>query len=209
MSEITAIEPQKHDKARCNIFVDGRFCCGMGLETVIKNRLKTGSVVTTEELARLQLDSEKQTAFDKALTHISASMKTEREVREFLEKKGYLRDVSDYVIEKMKGYGFLDDAAYAHGYTEQMSARKGGRLIAAELKRKGVSEQAIESALDAMQGETEAATRILEKYLRGKDITDKKVIQRAYAHLISKGFDYDTARDALKAYADAGDAGES
>ena len=60
MSEITGISPQKHDKLRCNIEVDGVFFCGMTLETVMKNRLKTGSVVTAEELSRMQLESERR-----------------------------------------------------------------------------------------------------------------------------------------------------
>ena len=28
LNEITAITPQVKDKTRCNIYVDGRFCCG-------------------------------------------------------------------------------------------------------------------------------------------------------------------------------------
>lgn len=200
MSEITAIETQKHDKTRCNISVDGRFCCGLSLETVVKHRLSVGTVITAEKLAAFQLESEKQTAFDKALTHISATMKTEREVRDFLAKKGYLQDVADYVVEKMKGYGFLDDAAYARAYAEHAGGRKGARLIAAELKRKGVSEEAVSEAVAVLGDGAEAAARVLEKYLKGKDTADKKVIQRAYAHLISKGFSYEAAHDALKAY---------
>ena len=111
--EITAITPQKKDKTRCNIEVDGRFYCGMKLETVVKNRLKAGVSVTPEYLSTLQLESEKQTTLDKALTHISFSMKTEKEVRDFLIKKGYLQDVCDFVIEKMREHAFLDDETYA------------------------------------------------------------------------------------------------
>ena len=109
VAEITAITPQKKDRTRCNIEVDGRFYCGMKLETVMKNRLKAGQTVCADELSRMQLESEKTTAFDKALTHITATAKTEREVRLFLQKKGYLGDVCDYVVDKMKEYGFLDD----------------------------------------------------------------------------------------------------
>ncbi len=87
MAEITSITPQKKDKTRCNIEVDGRFYCGMKLETVMANRLKVGAAVTPESLAAIQLESEKQTALDKALTHITASMKTERDIRDFLKRK--------------------------------------------------------------------------------------------------------------------------
>ena len=194
--EITAITPQKHDAARCNIEVDGRFFCGMQLLTVMEHRLKVGSIVTEEELSQLQLAGEKQTALDKALTHISASMKTERDIRDFLRRKGYLQDVADYVVGKMKGYGYLDDEAYARAYAESAGKRKGGRLIRMELKRKGVSDQAIAAALSEGVDEGAAAKAALEKYLRGKK-PDEKTLRKAYAHLMSKGFDCDTARSAL------------
>ena len=200
MSEITAITPQKHDAARCNIEVDGRFLCGMKLETVMRHRLKAGSTVTEEELAAYQLESEQDEAFDKALLHITASMKTEREVRDFLKKKGYLEDVADEVVGRMKRYGCLDDAAYARAYAESMAQKKGSRLIALELKRKGVSEGDIDAAVSALGDEGACASRVLEKYLRGKDANDPKTAKKAYAHLLSKGFDYETARGALVAY---------
>ena len=129
----------------------------MQLVTVLELRLKVGSIVTEEQLSALQLAGEKQTALDKALTHISASMKTERDIRDFLRRKGYLQDVADYVVEKMKGYGYLDDEAYARAY---------------------------------------AGEAVLAKYLRGKSL-DEKTLRKAYTHLLSKGFDYDTARAAL------------
>lgn len=202
MAEITAITPQVHDKTRCNIEVDGRFFCGMKLVTVMQNRLKVGSTVTAESLAKMQLESEKETALDKALLHITSSMKTERQVRDFLSKKGYLADVQDDVVGKMREYGFLDDSAYARAYAESMSKKKGARLISLELRQKGVSDEAIVEALESISDETEAAQNALKKYLRGKDLTDAKVIRKAYAHLLSKGFDYETAKRALEGLRD-------
>lgn len=193
--EITAITPQKHDAKRCNIEVDGRFFCGMQLLTVMEHRLKVGSIVTEEELSALQLAGEKQTALDKALTHISASMKTEKDVRDFLRRKGYLQEVSDYVVEKMKGYGYLDDEAYARAYAESAGKCKGSRLIRMELKRKGIPESALAALPE--RDERGAAAEVLQKYLRGKE-QDVKTLRKAYAHLISKGFDHDTARAALE-----------
>ena len=198
MAEITAITPQKKDKTRCNIEVDGRFYCGMKLETVMQNRLKAGMSVTPESLSAMQLESEKQTALDKALTHISASMKTEKEVRDYLKKKGYLEDVCDYVIEKMRGYTLVDDLQYAQRYAESAGKKKGARLIAVELKRKGVSDERIRETVSQMEDGTDSAKRVLEKYLRGKEI-NRDTLRKAYGHLLSKGFDYDTASNALRA----------
>jgi hypothetical protein len=105
LNEITAITPQVKDKTRCNIYIDGRFCCGLTLETVVKNRLKVGKIVSEQALAEMQLESEKNTALNKALGFLSATRKTEREVRAYLTKRGYLPEVGDYVVEKLREYG--------------------------------------------------------------------------------------------------------
>ena len=201
MSEITGITQQVKDKGRCSIYVDGSFCCGLTLETVVKNRLKVGQIVTEEELSAMQLESEKNTAFDKALTHLSATRKTEKEMRVFLSGKGYLPTVIDYVVEKLYAYNFLNDGEYAEVYVDNGGKKKGGRLLRAELRNKGVSDEAIDGALGGLDGEAEEETakRLLAKYLRGKTV-DAQTRQKAYRHLLFKGFDYETAKAALREY---------
>ena len=204
MNEITAITPQIKDKTRCNIYVDGRFCCGLTLETTVKNRLKVGQIVSVERLAEIQLESEKSTAFDKALTHLSATRKTEKQIRAYLEGKGYLPAVVEYAVEKLRSYNFLNDGEYAEAYVESVAKRKGGRLIRMELRKKGVSDSEIDEALQTLGEEQELSTAkaVLEKYMRGKP-SDIATLQKAYRHLMGKGFDYETAKSALSAYGSA------
>ena len=206
LNEITAITPQVKDKTRCNIYIDGRFCCGLTLETVVKNRLKVGMIVSAETLASMQLESEKNTALNKALGFLSATRKTEREVRAYLTKRGYLPEVSNYVVEKLREYGFINDEEYAEAYTESAAKRKGGRRIRMELRNKGLSESAIEGALSGLDGEQELETAktILEKYMRGKSV-DRETLQKAYRYLLGKGFDYETAKAAIGAFGEIED----
>lgn len=201
MNEITAITPQIKDKRRCNIYVDGQFCCGLTLEATVKNRLKVGQIVSRERLAEIQLESEKNTAFDKALTHLSATRKTEKEIRTFLSGKGYLPAVVDYAVEKLRSYNFLNDGEYAEAYVEFASRKKGGRLIRMELKSKGVSDAEIDGALEDLDGEKEflAAKELLDKYMRNKT-ADVQTLQKAYRYLMGKGFDYEAAKRALSAF---------
>ena len=201
MNEITAITPQIKDKRRCNVYVDGRFCCGLTLEATVKNRLKVGQCISPERLAEIQLESEKNTAFDKALTHISATQKTEKQVRTFLEGKGYLPAVIEYEVEKLRSYNFLNDGQYAEAYVESLSKRKGSKLLRMELRGKGVSDAEIDAALDTLpaERETETARALLEKYMRGK-VCDKATLQKAYRYLLGKGYDYEVIKSALTAY---------
>ena len=203
MNEITGILPQVKDKTRCNIYLDGRFCCGLTLETVIKNRLKVGKTVTETELAEMQLESEKNTALDKALTHLSATRKTEKQIRAYLTEKGYLPAVVEYVLEKLRSYNFVNDGEYAEAYVEHAVKRKGERKIRMELRGKGVADEQIDAALSQVdeEQEIETATGILQKYMRGKT-ADKETLQKAYRYLMGKGFSYDVAKSALSAFGD-------
>ena len=106
--------------------------------------------------------------------------------------------VVDYAVEKLRSYNFLNDGEYAEAYVESVAKRKGGRLIRMELRGKGIAEDEIDAALDTLDGETElaTATAILQKYMRGK-VCDQVTLQKAYRHLMGKGFDYETAKAAL------------
>ena len=203
MSEITAITPQTKDKTRCNIFLDGRFYCGMKLETVVKNRLKAGMNVTEAFLSEIQLESEKATALDKTLTYITATQKTEKQIRDYLYKKGYLKSVVEYVIEKLREYRFVDDKDYAETYAQNAASRKGKRLIKVELARKGIQKEDVESALETLEVEDqeEAAKNILQKYMRSKEPT-RENLSKGFRYLMSKGFDYDVAKKAIECFGD-------
>lgn len=164
----------------------------------MKNRLRVGQTVSPEKLSEIQLESEKNTAFDKALTHLSATRKTEKQIREYLRGKGYLDGVIDYAVEKLRGYNFLNDGEYAEAYVESVAKRKGGRLIRMELRGKGVSDAEIDAAMDGLdeESQTQAAQALLHKYMRGKSV-DVQTLQKAYRYLMSKGFDYEAAKAAL------------
>ena len=125
-------------------------------------------------------------------------MKTEKEVADYLAKKGYTPTLVAAVIERLIDYSFLNDAEYAKEYAESYAAKKGARLIALELRQKGISQQDIAEALTDFS-EEEGASSTLQKYLRGKEIS-RETLQKAYRHLLSKGFSGETAASALKRY---------
>ena len=201
--EITAITPQAKDKTRCSIYVDGRFYCGLTIETTVKNRLKVGQSVSAEYLSEIQLESEKRTALDKALTHLTATQKTEREIRDFLTKKGYLPAIAEYVLEKLRGYNFVNDGEYAKAYVSAKSSKKGERLIRMELRAKGIADADAADALAEIDEEAQisSAKAVLEKYMRGKT-ADAPTLQKAYRHLLSKGYSFDVAKSALSSFGD-------
>lgn len=198
MAEITSIEPQIKDKERVNIYVDGVFYCGIKLEVAIKYRLKVGMHIEKKQLDEIQLETEKSQAMDKAMTHLSATMKTKKQMRDFLAKKGYTELVIDYVLEKLAYYGFVDDDAYCRAYVQSVNG-KGKRAIEVDLMRRGAERGAIERALSECEENAYEAAAILKKYMRGKEC-DQKNLYKGFKFLLSKGYDYDTAKSALESF---------
>ena len=195
MAEITLIEPQKKDRERCNVYVDGVFYCGIKLEVVIKYGLKVGTHVDKSKLDEIQLETEKSQAVDKAMTHLSASMKTRRQMSDFLIKKGYTQAVVDYVLEKLEYYKLVDDYAYCRAYVNSVTG-KGKRALEADLFKRGADKAAIDEILSDFEEDTEEAKALLQKYMRGKEKT-KENISKGFKYLLSKGYGYDTVKNAV------------
>ncbi|MDE7076175.1 MAG: RecX family transcriptional regulator [Clostridia bacterium] len=194
MAKITSIEPQVKDKSRCSVFVDGRFYCGIKLEVAVKHRLKAGTEIDKAELDRIQLETEKAQAVDKALTHISVSPKTEKQMRDFLTKKGYVGAVVEYVMERLHYYGYVDDKEYCRAYVNSVS-NKSKRAIEVELLKRGADKSAVEEALADYEDDEDNILILLKKYLRGKEPT-KENVYKGCRYLVSRGYDYDAVKSA-------------
>lgn len=200
MAEITSIEPQKKDAKRCNVYVDGRFYCGIKLEVAIKYHLKAGMQIEKLQLDEIQLETEKSQALDKALTHISASPKTKKQIADYLSKKGYTEAVQAYVLERLEYYKFVDDYAYCRAYVQSVTG-KGKRALEADLIKRGADRKAIEEVLEEIEEDGGEAVKILQKYMRGKEFT-KENLYKGFKYLLSKGYSYDTAKSVLEGVGD-------
>lgn len=197
MKTITDIKPQLKAPTRCNIYLDNVFYCGLELETVMKNRLKIGQQIEPSKLDEIQFESELIRATDKALSLLSKSPKTKKQVKDYLVKKGYTEATCEGVIQKLLDYKYLSDGDYASQYARSQSKNKGKKLIGLELKKKGVSAEDIQSAVEEVGDQTDVAVKIAQKYLKNKE-KDKANTYKCYKYLLSKGFDYDVAKSAVE-----------
>lgn len=193
MQKITAITAQERNKERVNLFVDGEFFAGVSLETVLKLRLKAGDSVDTDRLNEILKETERTEAIQKACDYALKNLKTKRQVRDYLLKKGYSEDVVWETVDKLKEYGYIDDKEYSKRFIESTAKTQGKRLIEYKLMMKGVRKDDIASAYETAETDDNANARALcEKYLRSKEKTKENVL-KAYKYLIGKGFSYEQA----------------
>ena len=202
MPKITDMQIQKSNKTRANVYIDGEFYVALEMLTVMKLGLKIGQEVSRQQLSEAVFDSEKSVAFEKAMGYLGRGIKTVKQMREYLTKKGYDTKVVEYVISRLKEYRYIDDEAYAKLYVEHNSATKGERRLKQELVGKGIALSLAEehAQLDTEQSLSGAA-RLAEKYMRNKTC-DLKTLQKLQRYLLSRGYDYDTVNTILRNYKD-------
>lgn len=196
---ISKIEIQKKDKNRVNLFVDDEFYCGLSLETIMKNHIKENQNISENSLEYLKNESEFSVAMAKAGNYLSKMQKTEKEVREYLLKKGFDLKMVALVVEKLKEYKYVDDFVYAKNFVKFKSKLCGAKKIAFELRQKGICENVVDENIKNIQNELSTTNKLLEKYLKNKEC-DVKMKQKAYRYLFSRGFKNDYIMQSLKKY---------
>ena len=193
---VTDIKPQAKNSKRVNLYLDGKFYCSLELFTVMKHRVKIGNDYTANEIIDIQIAEEEGVCLNYALNLLSKSVKTEKEIIAKLKKRGYVSEIIDNVIFKLKDYGYVNDEEFAEKYINSYSKNKGKRLLKSELKLKGVSDAIIEDKFLSVENELETAIKIAEKYVKNKPV-DIKTKQKCYKYLLSKGFSYDDSKTAV------------
>ncbi len=193
---ITEISVQKRNKKRCNLYLDGNFSCSLDSFTVLKYNLKVGQEMTSERLEELTFESEKDKALSYAFDYISKYFKTEKQLKDKLYEKGYMRPIVDYVMEKVKDYGYVDDERFAKAYIQTNSKKKGTKLLKYELKSKGVSESVL-SEIETDEDTEKAACKAYAEKFFSKNEMSKENVRKLYQRLYSRGFSYDIVSDIL------------
>lgn len=197
MPIVTSISVQEKNKKRCNLFVDGTFYAGITLECALINRLKRGMIISQKELDLIVFESNKQEAFNLSIKYVSNSIKTKKQVKDYLVNKGYAEDIVWYCIDKLKEYNYVDDVEYCKRYIESVSKKQGRRLTEYKLMLKGVRKEDIESAYDECEFSSKNyIVDIAKKHFKDKDIT-KENLAKTYKYLIGKGFSYEDANYAI------------
>ena len=195
--KITDVTPQKN-KNRLNIYVDNKFYCGMEAEVFVSSRLKIGNDVSIEKMQELALISDREVAKNKALNYISKRCKSVKEVREYLNKKGYLENVVDNVINFLTDYGYLNDEEYQKMFINSNKYR-GKKAIKYKLVQKGIDKDMADNAIEQIGSQVEVIEQLLKKYIKNKE-NSKENLSKAYRYLMGKGFESEEIISVINKY---------
>ncbi|MBI1282428.1 MAG: RecX family transcriptional regulator [Anaerolineaceae bacterium] len=195
---VTALEIQKRDKERVNVFIDGEFAFGLNLLDAA--RLKKGQVLAEAEIAVLRDADAVVQAVNTAAHFLSYRPRSEQEIRRNLKEKDTPAEVIDAAIEKMSAMGYLDDAAFARYWVDNRSQFKplSHRALRQELRQKGLADAVINEALGELS-ESDLAYKAAETQVRKlRNRTVKEFKTKINAFLQRRGFSYSTTQDVVR-----------
>ncbi len=159
-----------------------------------------------------EIDDARRTAVEKALAQVRArlfvvrSLAAKMQSAAEIERKLAARDVPPAVareaIERVKGFGYIDDASLAGELARGMQARGYGRRRAEQkLRARGLPRALADAALDeAYGGRDEVA--LARDALGRRAVSDDADRRRAVAFLARRGFSAGAAWKAVREAAD-------
>lgn len=192
--KITALKAQKRNPDRVSVYLDGEYA--FGVTRIVAAWLQVGQSLSDEKIATLQAAEAREVAFLKALKLLSYRPRSQAELERKLREDEVAEPVIETVIERLRAGGMVNDGVFAHNWVESRVTfhPRGRRVLAMELRQKGISDEIIEQALAETGDENELARQAAEKYARRLQGQDWETFyKRLTGFLIRRGFNYGTA----------------
>lgn len=206
MRKITKIEIQKRDRERFNIYLDDEYAFSINADLLVANGLSTGKCLDDDEIVELIAQDSDKSAFLKGLNYISYGRRTKAEVEKYLISKGFSDASVEAALNKLEGYKYIDDAAYAADFAKHAAktGKYGSVAVKSKLAAKGISKREADEAAKSLKDVDEAnAKAIAEKYWnRNAGVDNRKRRERVFRALAYRGYKHEDIIRAIKSLED-------
>jgi regulatory protein len=190
MKKITAIEVQKRSPNRVNVHLDGEFA--FGLARIVAAWLRVGQELSEEKIEQLQAEDARERAFQQAMLFLSYRARSESEIRQNLRKHEIPEPVIEQTLERLRQGGLANDNQFASAWVENRSVfrPRSRRMMAMELRQKGLNDEAVSAAIEKMDDEALAYEAAQKKVARYKGLEWNEFRKKLSDFLARRGFAY-------------------
>lgn len=133
--------------------------------------------------------------------YLARRIRTEKEVRDWLQKKEAPEELQEEIIKKLVTLKLLNDFEYACSFirTRNLIKPKPKKVITMELAKKGIEKNIIQKALQEIGvDEVSAAKSLFEKNKwRWEDLDEPVRKRKAQEFLARKGFGWDVLKNVV------------
>ena len=200
MLQITAIKPQEKRKNRFNIYLDGRFGFAISNELLVREGLKVGQELSSQKTEELVAKDRLSKVQDQVYRFLSYRPRSEKEIRDYLGKKGLREEEKEKIVKKLKEEKLIDDLEFARWFLEQRQTfrPKGSYALRQELCQKGINEEIIDLVLPGKKEELKLAKKALAKAEKKyASFWGREKKEKLIAYLRRRGFSWEVVKKAV------------
>ncbi len=191
-NKISAIQSQKKDQDRLNIFIDDKFA--FGISRFIGHSLVVGQELGPKQIERLADADGREKAYQRALRFISYKPRTVFEVRKKLQKSEFEEIIIHSVLQELEDKNYVNDRDYAAEWIQTRSSSKprSRRQLSFELRKKGISDDIIENEIIHAPDDLDSALKLGRKYLnRYRQLDEKEFQKKIFGVLARRAFPFE------------------
>ncbi|HEX3073725.1 MAG TPA: RecX family transcriptional regulator, partial [Ignavibacteriales bacterium] len=171
-------------------------------ELLLKSGLRKGDVIDESLIEKLSRDNEKFLAKESAFNFLSRRMHSVKELETKLKKKKYSGEAIREALTELAANNYLDDEKFAGEFIKEKirSKKIGEQKLKAELLKRGIKADIIERALSDNADKSDIEKNALlmaEKKMKSlayKNLEKRKLKEKIFAFLLSKGYNFDAAK---------------
>ena len=136
--------------------------------------------------------------YSRVMDYVLSMPKTARQVRDWLRRKTFNRDLAEEVLAKLTENNLINDEECARNFVDFKHDKLGVGAIKNKLRTRGVDGKIIQNVVDDINPETqiELCVAKLAKYMYNKERTPENK-NKAWRWLVGRGFAFEIIQEVL------------
>lgn len=174
-------------------------------DVILANNLLYKSEIDQSLLDKINIENNYQLAYNISVKYIMVRLRSINEIKVYLTKKGYSKDVIDKVIEKLIKNKLLDDEVFTKAYiNDKLNFTNVGKykLINELTTKMKVDNSVVHNVLESYEEVwNDRIDKLINKYLKSnKKYLGDTLKNKLYIYLVNLGYDKDKVIPILNNY---------
>lgn len=174
-------------------------------DVILANNLLYKSEIDQNLLDKINIENNYQLAYNISVKYIMVRLRSINEIKVYLTKKGYSKDVIDKVIEKLIKNKLLDDEIFTKAYiNDKLNFTNVGKykLISELTTKMKVDNSIVYNVLESYKEVwNDRIEKLINKYLKSnKKYRGNTLKNKLYIYLVNLGYDKDKVISILNNY---------
>lgn len=174
-------------------------------DVILANNLLYKSEIDQSLLDKINIENNYQLAYNISIKYIMVRLRSINEIKVYLTKKGYSKDVIDKVIEKLIKNKLLDDEVFTKAYiNDKLNFTNVGKykLISELTTKMKVDNSVVHNVLESYEEVwNDRIDKLINKYLKSnKKYLGDTLKNKLYIYLVNLGYDKDKVIPILNNY---------